>query len=183
MFVPAIRVVNGVGTFGFQRNQTYILSIAGGRTPGQSLRSVSGTQLSDDLTCTITATRGIIDEDNAPPSGDLINPTNTQAAPVDATIIVRFSEVIDTTPFLTAVNASTPIQYTLRRSRVDPQTGERECDPSTAPLQIEGLPSVRLEQFNGTNVTVISLKPSFSLPGESCIEVRVTGDVRDLSGR
>ncbi|MEC7583074.1 MAG: Ig-like domain-containing protein [Planctomycetota bacterium] len=183
IFQPTIRVVNGVGTFGFARNQTYILSIAGGSTPGQSVRSVSGIRLRQDLNCTITATRGIIDQDNAPPEGLLVNPVNVAAAPVDATIIVRFTEVIEATPFLTAVNPSTPIQYTLRRSRVDPVTGERECDPSTAPLQIEGLPSVRLEQYNGVLVTVVSLKPSFALPGESCIEVRVTGDVRDLSGR
>jgi len=183
VFVPDITVVNGVGTFGFQRNESYIVSIAGGSSPGQLVRSVSGSQLARDLTCTIQATRGIIDEDNAPPMGELIGPTNLAAAPVDATIIVRFSEVVDTTPFLTAIGPSTPIQYTLRRSRLDPISGDRVCDPSTAPIQIEGVPSVRLEQHNGKNVSVIRVKPSFELPGESCIEVRVTGDVRDLSGR
>lgn len=182
-FVPSIRVTNGVGTFGFQRNQSYMISIQGGPVPGQAVHSVAGDRLGRDFHCTVTATRGILDEDNAPPSATLIAPTNLQAAPLDATIVLRFSEVIDTTPFLVPLGPGTPIQYLLRRSRLDPVTNERDCDPSGSPISLDGFPRASLEQVNGRNVTVVSMKPTLALPGLSCVEVLVTGEVRDLSGR
>ena len=182
-FVPSMRIANGISTFGFQRNQTYTLSIAGDGSEGQVLTSSSGDRLTRGLACTITATRGIFDQDNAPPTAELIAPTNLTAAPTDTAIILRFSEVIDPSALSNIIGPSTPIRYTLRHSRLDPLTGERECDPSSQPIPIDGVLRIRVEQLDNKSVSVISLNPRFELPGESCVEVQVTADVRDVSGR
>src|SRR5262245_27303696 len=176
-FIPSISVTNGISSFGFHRNETYIISLVGG---SQSVRSTSGNALSSDFSCTVTASRGIIDEDNAPPRGDLVAPTNLTAAPFDSTIVVRFSEVIDSSPFQSAVGPSTPIRYLLRRSRV--VGGERQCDIDGVPIQLEGVPRVTLETLNNRLVTGISLRPQVGLPGLACVEVEVTSDVHDLAG-
>ncbi len=182
IFEPSVTVTNGIGTFGFRRNETYILSILGGQTPGRHVTSTSGDKLSRDFTCTVRATRGILDADSLPPRAELVSPSNLTTAPLDSTIILRFSEIIDSSPFNSALSASTPIQYYLRRSRVDPLTNERVCDFGGSPLLVEGVPTVTIEQFNGRPVTVISVRPNINLPGEACVQINVTGDVRDVAG-
>lgn len=179
-FVPSIRVTNGVSSFGFQRNESYIISLASG---SQSVRSTSGGRLSREFTCTVTATLGIIDEDNAPPRATLVAPTNTASAPIDATFVLRFSEVIDTTPLQGTLTASSPIRFLLRRLRTDPVTQVVSCDRSGIPIVLEGIPRVSLENVNGRSVTSVSFKPNVNLPGLSCVQVQVTSDLRDLSGK
>ncbi|MGE3172827.1 MAG: hypothetical protein AB7O97_09375 [Planctomycetota bacterium] len=179
-FVPSISVRSGVSTFGFRRNESYVVTLLGGTQGG--IKSSSGLVLPKTFTCTVTATRGIVDEDNAPPRATLVTPATLVDAPTNVTIVVRFSEVVDTTPFLQPVSASSPIQYVLRET-IQPAGGDRECDIDSAALPLEGLPRIGLEQVNGRPVTTISLKPTLNLPGLTCVEVRVTGDVRDLAGR
>ncbi|MBK8096456.1 MAG: hypothetical protein IPK26_05070 [Planctomycetes bacterium] len=179
-FVPRIRVTNGISTFGFLRNESYVLTLAGGTTASQGIRSRSGDRLAREFSCTVVASRGIIDEDARQPSGELVAPTDLGAAPLDATIVVRFSELIDASPFVGGVNAGTPIQYQLRRSREI--GGVRECDRTSAAVLLEGVPRVTVEQVNNKSVTVVSLKPNVNLPGLACVEVHITSDVRDLAG-
>ncbi len=179
-FVPSIAVANGVSSFGFRRNESYIVTLASGAF---GVRSQSGGMLTTPYSCTVWATRGIQDEDAAPPRAELIAPTNLTAAPIDSTIVLRFSEVVDTTAFLQPVSASTPIRYVLRRSRVPAGSTTRECNIDSEAIQVEGLPVVSLDTVNGRPVTTISLRPSLALPGLACLEVTITGDVRDISGR
>lgn len=179
-FVPSISVLNGVSTFGFRRNQSYILTLVSGPL---GLKSTSGATMPRNFSCTVRATQGIQDEDASPPRADLVSPSNLAAAPIDSTLVIRFSEVVDTTPFLQPISASTPIRYVLRRSRIPVGGTERECNVDSEAIQLEGLPVVGLETLNGRPVTTISLRPTLALPGLSCVEITVTSDVRDVSGR
>jgi hypothetical protein len=182
-FVPLIRVTGGVTTFGFVRNETYILTFAGGPSASQSVKSLSGgSSLSREFTCTVTASLGIIDEDNAPPVATLVAPADITAAPVDATYVLRFSEVIDSTPLNVSLSASTPIRFFLHRSLPNGTNG-RVCDLSADGTVLEGVPHVALENVNGRDVTTVSFRPEVTLPGQSCVEIQVTSDLHDLSGR
>lgn len=178
-FVPRITVSNGISRFGFQRNETYVLTVVGGGGPA-SVRSVSGDALGRDFTCTLAVTQGIIDLDRAPPRAELVLPTTTTNVPLDATIVLRFSELIDTGPFLGSSTQSIPIRYQLKRTRS--VGGALECDTTGAPLPIEGTVRLSVERVGTVDVTVISMKPSVPLPGPACVEVVVSGDVRDLAG-
>lgn len=180
VFQPSISVSGGISSFGFRRGQAYIVTLVGGAF---GVKSTSGSTLRTSFSCTIAATLGIQDADAAPPRAELIAPTNLTEAPLDSTIVVRFSEVVDTTSFLQPVSASTPIRYVLRRSRVVAGGTTRECNVDSEAIQLEGLPVVQLEFVNGRPVTTISLRPTLALPGLACVEVGVTSDVRDISGR
>ncbi|MEQ1634240.1 MAG: hypothetical protein ABL997_17805, partial [Planctomycetota bacterium] len=179
-FVPSISVSNGISSFGFRRNQAYIVTLAGGAL---GVKSLSGATLRESFSCTVSATLGIQDADAAPPRAELIAPANLTAAPIDSTLVIRFSEVVDTTAFLQPISASTPIRYVLRRSRIPAGGTERECNVDSEAIQLEGLPIVQLEVVNGRPVSTISLRPTLALPGLSCVEITVTSDVRDISGR
>ncbi len=179
-FVPSINVTGGVSTFGFRRNESYVVTVSNGL---RGIRSTSGAVLSRSSSCTFSAVRGIIDEDNAPPSATLAAPTNLTSAPSDSTIVVRFSEIVDTTPFLTPISASTPIHYVLRQTRIPAGGNERVCNLDSEAIQIDGVPVIGNEQVNGRLVSTISLRPTIALPGLSCVEVQVTSDVRDLAGK
>jgi len=179
-FQPSISVANGISSFGFRRGETYVITFTNG---GLGVKSQSGQSLRESFSCTVVANNGIQDEDAAPPRAELIAPTNLQAAPIDSTIVLRFSEVVDTTAFLQPISASTPIRYVLRRSRVPAGSTTRECNIDSEAIQVEGLPVVSLDSVNGRPVTVISLRPTLALPGLSCLEITVTSDVRDISGR
>jgi hypothetical protein len=180
-FVPRVRTVNGVSTFGFQRNETYIITLAGGVTSPFGVKSLSGTPLSQEFTCTVVASLGILDEDQQPPRATMIAPTNLTAAPVDSTVVLRWSELIDTTALRGLLNATTPVRFTLRRTIV--VGGVRYCDRDSSGIVLEGLSQLDTQTVGGVPVTVLTFRPPVTLPGESCLEVLVSADVRDLSGR
>jgi hypothetical protein len=177
-FVPKVRTVNGVSTFGFLRNETYIVSLAGGSSASQGIRSIAGDTLGQELTCTVRATRGIQDEDQQPPTVTLVSPTNLIGIPLDPTIVLRFSELIDTAPLQSPLSASSPILVLLR-----PTLPTGECNRDAEAIVLEGLPQLSTEVVNGRDVTVVTFRPSVTLPGDSCVIVGVTADLRDLSGR
>jgi hypothetical protein len=177
-FVPKVRTVNGVSTFGFLRNETYIVSLAGGSTGSQGIRSLAGDPLTQEFTCTVRATLGIQDEDQQPPTVELLAPTNPAAVPLDPTIVLRFSELIDTAPLLSPLSESSPIRVVLR-----PTLPTGECDRDAESVTLEGLPQLSTETVGTREVTVVTFRPSVTLPGRSCLIVAVTSDLRDLSGR
>ena len=178
-FLPRIRVLNGVTSFGFQRNETYLITIVGGGSQG--IKSLSGATLKTDFNCQVSVTRGIIDGDQRPPDSTLVSPTDLTNAPVTPTIVVRFTELIDPTPF-TGSSLTSPIRYQLRRALIDPVTGAPSCDLSGSPIVLEGVPRVTVEQFGGHDVSVVTMRPNSQLPGQACVQVLVTADVRDLAG-
>lgn len=177
-FVPRVRTVNGVSTFGFLRNESYIVSLAGGGSASQGVRNLAGDTLSQEFTCTVRATLGIQDEDQQPPTAILLSPTSTTAAPADPVIVVQFSELIDTTALQSPLSDASPIRIVRRDTLAN-----GECDRDAEGLSLEGLPSLSTALVNGREVTQVTWQSPVQLPGRSCITVYVTSDLRDLSGR
>ncbi|HEX6811055.1 MAG TPA: Ig-like domain-containing protein [Planctomycetota bacterium] len=181
-FVPSVRTVGGVTTFGFARNESYIITLAGGNTAAQGVRSTAGDTLSAEFSCTVLASRGILDEDQLPPSAELISPTNVLEAPVNPTIVLRFSELIDTTPLQGPLTVSSPMRVILRQ-----RTLIGACDYDSDGVSLEGVPQVSTELVGQTGsqrpVSVVTFQSPVQLPGNSCIVVSVTADLRDISGR
>lgn len=178
VFVPRVSTINGVSSFGFVRNESYILSLAGGGTASQGVRSVAGDTLAQELSCTVRATLGIQDEDQAAPTVELLAPSDLSAVPLDPTIVLRFSELIDTTALQSSLSAASPIAVVLR-----PTLGPGECNRDNEGVALEGVPTLDTETINGKEVTVVTFQPTVQLPGQSCLTVYVTADLRDLSGR
>ena len=179
-FLPGIRRVAGLTTFGFRANETYILTLPGGVGEEQALRSTSGDSLGATLSCTLNVSRGIIDLDGQPPVGKLTAPTIRNKVPHNVTIVVDFSEIIDVQPFQGATTATSPILYRLRRTRRTP-TGVLECDASQPARDLGGVPQAIVNTSERT--TQVVLKPTIQLPGEICVEVEITPRVKDLSGK
>ncbi|HEB52858.1 MAG TPA: hypothetical protein ENI87_06360 [bacterium] len=177
-FVPKVSTVNGVSSFGFQRNETYIITLAGGNSIAQSVTNLAGDGLSSEFTCTVVASLGIQDEDQQPPTVELVSPTTLVGAPVNPTIVLRFSELIDTTPLQVPLSEASPIRVVLRGT-----LPSGLCDSEAEGIALEGVPQLSTELVGSTEVTVVTYQPSVQLPGNSCLTVRVTADLRDLSGR
>ena len=177
VFRPRVSTSNGVSTFGFARNESYIISLAGGSSIAQSVTNLSGDGLSQEFTCTVVASKGILDADGAPPTVELLSPTVLVNAPVNPTIVLRFSELIDTTPLQVSLGEASPIRVVLRGTL---PTGE--CDNDSDGTALEGVPQLSTELVGEREVTVVTFQPSVQLPGNSCITVRVTADLRDLAG-
>ena len=175
-FVPRVQTVNGVSSFGFLRNESYIITIAGGPSAAFGVRSLTGDRLSSEFSCTVVASRGVLDEDQAPPSAVLLSPTNLTSASRTPTIVLRFSELIDTTPLQGQLGAGTPIRVTQRSTLTD-----GTCNLDVEGNALGGLPQIATEFVNGKEVTVVSVQPP-QLPANSCITVFVTPNLRDLAG-
>lgn len=177
-FEPKVRTVAGVSTFGFLRNESYIITLAGGDTAAQGVRSLSGDRLTQEFSCTVRASLGIQDEDQQPPTAELIAPTNTTQVPLDPTMVLRFSELIDTTALQSPLSAASPITFVLRGT-----LPSGECDRDAEGILLTGLPQLSTETVGDHEVTVVTFRPTVTLPGLSCIVISVTSDLRDLSGR
>lgn len=178
VFIPRVTTTNGVSSFGFQRNESYIITLAGGGSIAQSVKNLAGDGLSQEISGQVVASRGILDEDQQPPSVELVAPTNLFNAPVNPTIVLRFSELIDTTPLQVPLGQASPIRVVLRG-----QLPSGLCDSEAEGTALSGLPQLSTELVGQQEVTVVTFTPSVQLPGKSCLTVRVTADLRDLSGR
>ena len=181
-FVPRVRTVGSTTTFGFARNESYIITLAGGPTAAQGVRSIAGDTLGVEFSCTVLASRGILDEDQLPPTCELISPTNVTAAPVNPTIVLRFSELIDTTPLQGPLTVSSPMRVLLRH-----RTPIGACDYDGEGVSLEGVPQLSTEIVGQGStahlVSVVTFQSPVQLPGNSCITVGITSDLRDISGR
>lgn len=177
-FVPRVRTVQGVSTFGFLRNESYIITLAGGKSGNQGVRSLAGDALAQEFTCTVRATLGIQDENQLPPEVELVAPTNLAAIPLSPTFVLRFSELIDTTALQSSLGEASPIRVVVRKT-----LSPGECDRDDEGVALEGLPQLTTEVVNGQEVTVVTFQPPVQLPGRACCIVYVSSDLRDLSGR
>lgn len=180
-FIPRIRVAGGITNFGFANGETYLLTLPDVSATGQALRSTSGDPLSRSLSCSLQVSRGIVDLDSAPPRAKVLAPAATQDVPRETPIILEFSEIIDITPFNGATTATTPIRYRLRKTMPNPNGPGRVCDPNSSPILLEGIPVA--ENLSTRQVTVVTLRPAVNLPNQVCLEVVVTDQVKDLSGK
>jgi hypothetical protein len=181
-FVPEVRIVGGNTFFGFKANETYILTLPGGAGEQLSIRSVAGDRLASTLSCTLNVSRGIVDPDGRPPVATLIAPEQATNVPADVTVLLEFSEFIDTAPFQSGTAKNSPVEFRIVKTRAKNGglPGERECDPQFQPLVLDGAPRAQINAAKGT--TQVSFRPSIRLPSEVCVEVTVTSRVRDLAG-
>ena len=88
VFRPGVSTSAGISTFGFLRNEMYIISLAGGQSIAQSVTNLAGDGLSEEFTCSVVASEGILDADGAPPTVELLSPTVQVNAPVNPTIVL-----------------------------------------------------------------------------------------------
>lgn len=177
-FQPKIEIQGGVTFFGFRANETYVLTLPSGVGGGASLRSTSGDVLGARVTCQLIVSRGIIDLDNQPPAPTLVSPTSSTGVSRGVTVVVEFSELIDAAPFA-GTGEGSPIEYSV--SRTVQSGGTAVCDDAQVRVPLPGVPRVVLDPVR--NKTTVSFRPSLQLPGDTCVEVRITDRVRDLSGR
>lgn len=177
-FQPKIEIQGGTTFFGFRANETYILTLPSVSSGSASLRSTSGEGLGARVTCQLVVSRGIIDLDNQPPIPTLISPTSTSGVTRGVTVVIEFSELIDAAPFAGAGEGS-PIEFAVSRTR--PSGGIVQCSELEPAVPLPGVPRVVLDPVR--NKSTVSFRPSLQLPGDTCVEVRVTNRVRDLSGR
>jgi hypothetical protein len=177
-FVPSVSTQGGVSTFGFLRDESYIITIAGGDSSAFGVKSFSGDALGQEFNCTVRATLGIQDENQQPPSASLVSPTVTTGVALEPTIVLQFSELIDTAALQVPLSSSSPIRVILRGTLPN-----GECDLDAEGIALEGLPQLTTTAVGDTDVTVVTFRPSVELPGNSCVSVYVTADIRDLSGR
>src|SRR5690606_14015521 len=140
--------------------------------------SLSGDGLSQEFSCTVVASRGILDEDGEPPTVELLSPTVLVNAPMNPTIVLRFSELIDTTPLQASLGEASPSRVVLRGTLPDGR-----CETASDGRALSGVPKLSTELVGQREVTVVTFQPSVQLPGNSCSTVRVTADLHDLPWR
>jgi hypothetical protein len=184
VFQPEARLVGGNTVFGFRPQETYLLSLLAGSNA--ALRATSGELLATPVVCSLSVTRGLIDLDGQPPTAELLVPTATSEVDPRSPIVVRFSELINTSNFGINTEVS-PIRYTLARSSTDPVSGALICpggaDAKEGPILIQGVPVASVEINGDVPQTVVTLQPAVSLPSGGCVYVWIqAGAVRDLAG-
>lgn len=179
-FVPTLSISGGQTFFGFTTGETYTMTLPGGEDQVAVVRGTSGRPFGQTLTCTLQSTLGIIDLNGVPPRAELTIPTANQidSAPRDTDIQIEFNELIDATPFLSGTQS--PVVFTVRRNR-PAAAGGFECDPASQPQTLTGTQSLSFDAARG--VSVLSFRPTQTLPGNVCVEINVTDGVTDLSGK
>lgn len=177
-FVPDVKLISGMTTFGFKPNETYVMTLPGGPNQSQAVRGSSGGSLATTITCNLTVSRPPIDPNNRPPAGVLLAPTQTSDVDREVTIVVEFDEVIDVSGFQGATTATTPVLFRLRPTISN--NGVLQCDPNALAQPLPGVPRAFVDP--ASNKTQIVLKPSIVLPRAICVEVEITERVTDLAG-
>lgn len=182
IFQPSAAVVGGSTVFGFRPNETYLLSLAG-PSAADSIRSDSGDPLSLPVFCQLNVSRGFLDLDQRAPQAELLTSVDQDLGRREQ-IVLRFSELLDSSGFAGVTPGSSPVTYQIRSSVPDPlNPGGRICASAGATGLVDAVPVLSVDTSGAVPRTVVTLTPGSALPGNSCVRVTVTGRVRDLSGR
>jgi hypothetical protein len=176
-FIPTLSSAGGQSFFGFTPGETYTLTLPGGDGL-EVVRSTSGKPFERTLTCTLQATRGIVDQNGVPPSAILLTPTALQLenAPRDTLVVLEFNELVDEAAF---GGGQSPISVTVRRTRAAIGGGV-ECDPESTPQPVPGGGAISYDAGRGRSTWIF--QPTQPFPGNVCVNVNVTNGVRDLAG-
>ncbi len=179
-FVPTLAISGGQTFFGFSAGETYTMTIPGGDGQPAVVRSTSGKPFEKTLSCTLTSSLGIVDQNGVAPRANLITPSIAQigSAPRDTEVVLEFNEMIDATPFLSGTQS--PVTFSVRRNR-EATGGGFECDPNSAPQTLNGTQVLDFDA--GRGISILTFRPAQALPGNVCCEINVTDGVADLSGR
>lgn len=173
-FIPSVRTDGNRTLFGFAADAIYDLVLKGEASGSADLvRSIDGAALGKDFRCQIVANRGVIDIDGKRPEAKLLVPTSLTDVERNSLVILEFSEVLSTQIFQNG-GAGAGILYTV--SLVNEQY---ECE--TRVKNLPGTVSVNIDEQS--NKTTVIFRPGILLPQNSCVQVQVTEQVRDLSGK
>ncbi len=173
-FIPSVRSEGNRTLFGFAENVSYTLEIPGTGSGYRDLvRSTDGGTLKTSFSCKIVANRGVIDLDGKKPRAKLLVPTSLSNVARNTLIVLEFSEVLNTQIFQGG-GAGAGILFTV--SLVNEAF---ECERRVKNLP--GTVSVNLDERS--NKTTVVFRPSILLPQNSCVQVQVTSQIRDLAGK
>ncbi|HMQ23846.1 MAG TPA: hypothetical protein PKE00_15235, partial [Planctomycetota bacterium] len=161
--------------YGFVENETYTLELAGGPGALASIESLSGDKLGARLACTLSTDLGVIDADGKPPIGALVVPDTIVGVKADTLIVVEFTESINTLPFQNGGTCGT----ILYKVALPDSTLPSGCSRRYFPLP----GSAALSEDPITGRTRVVFRPSLLLPSGACIQVEITDEIRDLSGK
>ena len=173
MFFPAIVVRDGQTFFGLEKNAVYYLEIPGGPDALAALKSTTGDTLSSTLKCELTASLGVVDQDGKPPASRLLVPTALVDVEADTLIVLEFSEIINTAAFRDGGTGG-GIIYAVSLPDENNQCAAKE-------FPLPGVVSFNVDRTS--NLTTVIFKPQLLLPSKACVKVRVTSNIRDLSGK
>ncbi|MCA8974248.1 MAG: Ig-like domain-containing protein, partial [Planctomycetes bacterium] len=176
-FVPTLLISGNETFFGFRPNETYSLTIPGGPGEAETVRSTSGYAFNERFTCSVVASDGIRDLNEVAPTATLVSPSTSQldAAPLDTIIRLEFNEMVDVTPF----RSGSPVTFDVRRT-FNGSNG-RECNGNSQPTPLPGTPRLDFDPSRG--ISILTFRPQSALPSNICVEINVTSDVVDLSGK
>lgn len=172
-FIPEVQTIDRNNFFfGFKSGETYTLTIPGIDSSLKTIQSRGGSQMAETFTCTLRVTEGVKDFDGKSPFASLLVPEQATNVSVDTSIILEFSEIINTSTLLDNNGALVGVTYGIAQFDNEGRCGSKEIPlPGTFTLSTN-----KLDQR-----TVLLYRPSGQLPGEVCIRVTVTDKVMDLA--
>lgn len=173
VFKPAVL---GANRYGLEENETYTLEIPGGPNAAAAITSRSGDSLDQSIRCELVTDRGVVDADGKEPIGTVVVPDpKITRVKADTLIVVEFSESINTLPFQNGGTGGTILYKVALPDSTTPNGCARRFFslPGTASLSEDIV----------TGQTSVIFRPSLLLPSEACVEVEITDQIRDLSGK
>ncbi|MFQ5506671.1 MAG: Ig-like domain-containing protein, partial [Planctomycetota bacterium] len=171
MFIPEVRTIGGQTFFGFVRDESYVMTFPSPDTSVEVIRAKSGDALPVPFSCTLTVSEGIKDFDNKAPTAELLIPANRVGVSPETQIVVEFSEIVLTS------SLSGPGQG-LKFS-IGNTTASGGCGGGAQ--ELPGTLEFKVNQL--LQRTQALFEPAGRLPGDKCIFVDVTDEIRDLSGK
>lgn len=177
-FTPTVRISGASTYYGFRPSETYFLHMPAGASQKDVVKAVSGDALLSPITCPLTI-GGIKDLNEAPPEATLITPNGTSSVELDTKIVIEFNEVIDPALFVDITAETSPIRYGVKATQKN-ANNETVCRTSSEATTLPGVPRMTINPSRGTSV--VTFVPQEELPGNRCIEIQITSNVRDLAG-
>ncbi|MCA8968124.1 MAG: hypothetical protein KDC95_00020 [Planctomycetes bacterium] len=168
-FIPQAELVNDEVFFGFVSNAVYQLEIPGGRDAYQTLKSTSGDRLESSFRCRLRVSQGIVDFDGRGPKASMLVPGIATCVPRETSVLLEFSEIVDP---LTLRESSGGVVFRIASRRSPGRCGSEWSI-------IPGSRSINVDVTTGR--TRLVFRPSVELPGDACVEVRVSDIVRDIA--
>ena len=178
-FLPEIRTVGAQSFFGFRSAEVYQMTLLGGLSEINALRSTSGDAFISTYSCNLTVSRGVVDLDGEPPGAALVSPVIGSSVDPATSILIEFSEFISTASFVTSSVQNQPV--VVRVSKTKNVGGTLICDPAFTPVQILGNWQIENDPIRQLSTAVFL--PLQQVPSGVCVQIEVTNRVQDLSGK
>lgn len=176
-FRPDVSRSGAAVFYGFLPNRTYYLTLEGGDSAKDVVRSMGGDRLGQAINCSLDI-GGIRDLNEVPPSATLITPSVSKGAKVDTQIILRFNEILDPAVFESLTTETSPVKYSILPTNL--VNGELECRLSAQAVVLPGTPTMEIDSTRGESLVYFT--PGEPLLGGRCVQIAVTSGIKDLAG-